>query len=73
MPGIAQPTFTCSNSTIKTPKQCVKSFQSKRQGHQNKVNDVALMYLLSDFQRFHVLPVSTTDFEQVNMGCIRSK
>ena len=56
MLGIAQPVFTCSKSTMETPKQYVKSFQSKRQGHQNEVN-VVLMYLLLNMKRFHAFSV----------------
>ena len=31
------------------------------------------MYLLPDFQRFHVLSVSITAFEQVNVGWIKGE
>ena len=42
---ITQPAFTCSNSTKKTPEQCVKYVQSSKQRHQNNVDDVRLFFI----------------------------
>ena len=50
-----QPAFTCSNSTIETPEQCVKSVQSYQLKHQSDVIDVVLVSLLLTLNRFHKL------------------
>ena len=38
-----QPAFTCSKSTIETPKNCMKSVQIQQYGHQNDVTDASLL------------------------------
>ena len=39
---LSQPVFTCSNSTMETPEQCVKSTQMQQWWHQNKVSNGVL-------------------------------
>ena len=51
----SQPAFSCSQSTMETPKRYLYTVQSEQQGHQNDINDVVLVSLLLTFDRFHTL------------------
>ena len=48
-------TFTCSESTIETSKQNVKSLHNQQQRHQNIFYDFAFVSLLLILNRFHTL------------------
>ena len=48
----SQPAFTCSNSTVETPEQCVQFFQGSQKRHQNNINNIVLVSLLLTLSRF---------------------
>ena len=53
--GLKASAFTCPKSTIEKPEQCVNSFQSQQQRHQNDVRDIVLVSLFLTLNRFHRL------------------
>ena len=53
--GLKASAFSCPKSTIEKPEQCVNSFQSQQQRHQNDVRDIVLVSLFLTLNRFHRL------------------